>query len=228
MKKNLKKNILVIAPHADDEVLGCGGSINKLSTKYNIYVLVMTNANSGIPEKYSKKFSNTIKKQALEAHKILGVKKSMFLDFPVLGLQNVKNYLIADKIKHVVNEIKPEIIFLPSKHDLNSDHRFIFEASIIAFRNPKLYHINKILSYETPSESDWGNELIKSDRLNYFISLNRKNLSKKILAMKKFKSEYKLNPHPRSQENLEALARLRGSYFFSEFAEAFSVVKIID
>jgi LmbE family N-acetylglucosaminyl deacetylase len=228
MKKNLKKNILVIAPHADDEVLGCGGSINKLSAKYNIYILVMTDANSGIPEKYSKNFSNTIKKQAIEAHKMLGVKKSIFFDFPILGLQNVKNYLIADKIKNLIDEVKPEIVFLPSKHDLCSDHRFIFEASIIVLRNPKLYNIKKILSYETPSESDWGNELIKSDRLNYFISLNRKNLSKKILAMKKFKSEYKLNPHPRSQENLEALARLRGSYFFSEFAEAFTVVKIID
>jgi len=228
MKKNRKKNILVIAPHADDEVLGCGGSLNKLSTKYNIYILVMTDANSGIPEKYSKKFSNTIKKQALEAHKILGVKKSIFFNFPVLGLQNVKNYLIADKIKHLVDEVKPEIVFLPSKHDLNSDHRYIFEASIIAIRNPKLYNINKILSYETPSESDWGNELIQSERLNYYISINKKNLSKKISAMKKFKSEYKLSPHPRSEENLEALARLRGSYFFSEFAEAYTVVKIIE
>ena len=222
----MKKNVLVIAPHADDEVLGCGGSINKLSASYNIIVLVMTNANSGIPEKYSKKFSNTIKKQALGAHKILGFKKSIFFDFPVLGLQNVKNYLIADKITEVLSKIKPFVVFLPSKHDLNSDHRFIFEASLVAMRNPKLFKINKIFSYETPSESDWGNELIKAEKLNYFIQLSNKNLNKKISAMKIFKSENKLNPHPRSKENLEALARVRGSYVFSEFAEAFSVIKI--
>lgn len=224
----MKKNILIIAPHADDEVLGCGGTINKFSKKYNVHILIMTDANVGVPKKYSINFSNNIKKQCMKAHKILGVKKTYFIDFPVLGLQKISNYLIADKIKLFLKKIKPIEVYICSKHDLHSDHRFIYEAAIVAMREPKSFKIKKVLSYETPSESEWGNELIRSDRLNFFIELNKRNLDKKISAMKVFKSEYKLNPHPRSKQNLEALARLRGSYILSEFAEAFSVVKIID
>jgi N-acetylglucosamine malate deacetylase 1 len=224
----MKKKILIIAPHADDEILGCGATIHKYSKNFNIYVLILCDAHVGIPEKYSKKFSENIKSAAIKAHKIIGVKKTFFLNYPVLGLQNINNYRLADDIRKFLNKINPEQIFINSRHDLHLDHHYTYLACIVALRNPKIFNIKKILSYETPSESDWGSEVQEPLRLNYFVKIDKLSLQKKIAALKKFKTEYKAKPHPRSEENLIALARVRGSYIFEEFAEAFTVIKILE
>ena len=76
------KNILVIAPHADDEILGCGGIINKFSRKkVNIYVAIMTNASKGDSKLFSKSKIKIIRNECLRANKKLGVKKFFFLIF---------------------------------------------------------------------------------------------------------------------------------------------------
>lgn len=224
----MKKKILVLAPHADDEVLGCGGTINKLSRSYDVNILILTNPHLGIPKKYSKIFAQNIKKHALKAHKILGVKKTFFFDYPVLGLAKLNGFEISDRILNFLKKIKPEILFLCSKNDLHSDHRIIYESSLVALRNLKILSLKKIFCYETPSESEWGTELIAAERLNYYVELKKTHLEKKILAMESFKSEKKKDPHPRSKDNLRALAKIRGSYVNTCYAEAFSVLKILD
>ena len=77
------KNVLVIAPHADDEVLGCGATISKLSKAgCNVYVLISTNASVGAPELFGPDIIRQVRSEALEAHKLLGVKETTFLELP--------------------------------------------------------------------------------------------------------------------------------------------------
>ena len=72
------KRILIISPHADDEVLGCGGMISKYSDSNNIYVAIMTNASIGNPKLFSEKHIKIIRSETLKAHKMMKIKKTFF------------------------------------------------------------------------------------------------------------------------------------------------------
>ena len=75
----MKKTILVIAPHADDEILGCGGTIAKFTKLgHKIFVLILTNASLGAPELFSKKEIEIIRNESKIANKIIGTKKLIF------------------------------------------------------------------------------------------------------------------------------------------------------
>ena len=81
------KKILVIAPHADDEILGVGGTISKyIENSYKVIVLVMTNANKGNPKDYSETLINNIRKESKRANKLIGVNELIFYDYPALSL----------------------------------------------------------------------------------------------------------------------------------------------
>ena len=96
------KRILVIAPHADDEVLGLGGTMSKyIDNSYQVIVLVMTNANKGNPKDYSENLINKIRKESRSANKILGVKKLIFYDYPALSLDSLKISEMAKTIKKI-------------------------------------------------------------------------------------------------------------------------------
>ena len=80
-----KQNILIISPHGDDETLGCGGTIDKLSSNgHEVYVLVITNPHKGNPKLYSETFLKKIRNETIIANKLLGVKEVFFFDFPVI------------------------------------------------------------------------------------------------------------------------------------------------
>ena len=75
--------ILVIAPHCDDEILGCGATINKyFNLGHQITALILTNSHIGAPELYTKNKINLIRDQTLKAHKKIGINKTIFFDLP--------------------------------------------------------------------------------------------------------------------------------------------------
>ena len=83
------KKILILSPHADDEILGCGGFISKYSKlNYKINVLILTNANKGAPEIYSSKIIEKIRNEAKQANKLIGTDKLFFENLPALNLNN--------------------------------------------------------------------------------------------------------------------------------------------
>ena len=94
-------------------------------------------------------------------------------------------------------------------------------------RTNKKRNIKKILSYEVLSETEW-NENEKSFNPNYFLSLNKSDINKKVKAFLKYKSQVKKFPHPRSKEAIVNLSKVRGSQVFMKYAEAFKVEKILD
>ena len=222
------KKILILSPHADDEILGCGGFISKYSRKnYQISVLILTNANKGAPEIFSAKEIKQIRNEAKQANNLIGTKKLYFENLPALNLSNYPNYKITNIINKYINKVDPEIILIPSSNDIHDDHKIIFNAAKVAMRSNKKRKLKKILSYEVLSETEW-NENEKAFSPNYFVSLKKSDINNKIKAFLKYKSQVKKFPHPRSKEGIINLSKVRGSNVFENFAEAYRVEKILD
>ena len=151
------KKILILSPHADDEILGCGGMISKYSKiGYQIYVVILTNANIGAPELFSKKLIENIRKEATIANRLIGTKKLFFENLPALNLYQIPLYKISNLIEKYILKINPETIFIPSKKDIHQDHKIIFNSAKIALRPNKKLDVKKILSYEVLSETEWN------------------------------------------------------------------------
>lgn len=223
------KNILIIAPHCDDEVLGCGASINKFSNAgYYITALVMTNSHYGAPDLYSKKKINIIRNETLKSHRILGINKTLFENLPGTELDQYPQRKISDLIKYHLKNIKPEIFFIPFYNDAHIDHQLISSASLIASRPNNNNKASKILYYETLSETEWAiGTSANKFHPNYFEVVTKKNINKKIKAFQTIKSQNKKHPHPRSLQNIENLAQFRGSHISEKYCEAFMVERII-
>lgn len=222
-----KQNILIISPHGDDEILGCGGTIHKLcSTGNEVYVLVITNAHHGNPKLYSKIFLKKIRNETISANKFLGVKEVFFFDFPVNNLNKIDYSLIIDSIKKIIIKIKPNQIFIPHGNDIHNDHKIVNHCSLVASRPINNKYLVNILEYETLSETEWSENYNFTP--NYFNVLSKKNLDAKINSMKKYQSQIKKNPHPRSTDVIKSLAHLRGSSIGNTYAESFILKRYIN
>jgi len=214
------KRILVFVPHPDDEVLGCGGTIAKHTKSGDeVYLCIVTKAYT--PD-WSEEFMKNRPKEVEKANKILGIEKTYFLDYPTVKLDTIPQKELNESISKVVNEVDPDIVYIPHKGDLNKDHRLVFEASLVATR-PANYKVKRILSYETLSETEWG-QPIEPFIPNVYVDISETFVTK-IEAMKAYESELKQYPHPRSLEIVEALAKKRGSEVGVKFAEAFILVR---
>ena len=218
----MKKNILVIAVHPDDETLGCGGTL--LRNKSNgdkIHWLICTSINED--NSYFKKRVNEIKKVS----KLFKFDSVHNLPFETTKLDQYNMNEIIEKISTIVKKIKPNIIYLPFKEDVHTDHKKIFEASYSStksFRNP---FIKKIYMMETLSETEFAPSIKKESFVpNTFVDIS-KFIKKKILIMKVYKSEIDIHPFPRSEKSIKALASLRGSTSGCKYAESFVLLKEI-
>ncbi len=214
--------ILIIAPHPDDEVLGCGGTIAKhVRQGDEVHLCIVT---KGYTPDWSKEFIENMSKQIKKSNTMLGIKKTYFFDYPTVKLDTIPQKKLNEAISKVVNDFRPDILYIPHKGDLNKDHRLIFEASLIATR-PINHKVKKILSYEVLSETEWG-QPIEPFIPNVYVDISG-TFDKKIEAVNAYKSELKQYPHPRSLEIIEALAKKRGSEVGVKFAEAFMLIKEI-
>ncbi|MDD4271692.1 MAG: PIG-L family deacetylase [Patescibacteria group bacterium] len=214
------KKILVIAPHPDDEVLGCGGTIKKyVKAGDEVFLGIVTKAYApDWSEKYMEDKLVDIKK----SNAVLGFKKTYFLDLPTVKLDTIPRKELNDKIRGLVKEVDPDILFIPHVGDLNHDHRLVFEACLVAAR-PTGNKIKKILAYETLSEASRG---AKQFTPNAYMDIT-KTLKDKLKAIACYKSELQKYPHPRSLEGITALAKKRGTESGLLAAEAFMVIREI-
>lgn len=219
------KKILVIAPHPDDEVLGCGGTIVKHNkNRDEVYLCIVTKAYT--PD-WSEEFLKNRPKEIKKANKILNIKKAYFLDFPTAKLDTITQKDLNDSISRIVKEIGAEIIYIPYEGDLSKEHRLVFEAALVASRPYTNKSVKKVLCYETLSETDWGKDFTKKIfSPNVYVDISDV-LKYKIKAMQAYKSELKKSPHPRSLEIIKVLARKRGSEAGLKFAEAFMLIREI-
>ncbi len=215
--------VLIISPHPDDEVLGCGGTIAKYVERGDtIYLCIITTVYT--PD-WSEEYIQNKKIEIQTSTEILGIAKTFSLGLPAVKLDILPQKQINDLLQKIVNETQPEIVFIPWKGDLNRDHRIVFESSLVATR-PINTTLKKILAYETLSETEWG-QSIEAFHPNVYEDISQ-HFSKKLDAMRSYKSELREHPHPRSLENIEILAKKRGSEVTIKYAEAFMLIREIN
>ncbi len=217
---------LVLAPHADDETLGVGGTlIKKASNKKNkLYWLLLTEPKS--PD-YSQKFINERLIQIKKIEKIYKFKKTYNLRFKSGSLDKVSKKELVLKISKIINKVKPDEIFTPHPGDVHSDHKVISSIISTCTKNFRFKFIKKILAYETLSETNFN--LIKKNAFfpNYYEDISQ-FMKQKIKSLKIYKSEIKKFPFPRSIDAIKALAKLRGSEIGVRYAESFEILKMIN
>ncbi len=223
-------NVLVIAPHADDEILGCGGTIAKhIEQGDKVYIAIMTNASIGAPELFTKEQINKTREEAKQSHIYLGVKETFYFDFPAPQLDQYPQYKIANKINGLIIQTEAEILYIPHKGDLHLDHGAIYNASLVAARPVPGQFVKTILAYETLSETEWGHPTVEAVFIpTYFQTLTASHFAKKIGAMNFFASQLKPFPNTRSLEAIEHLGKLRGATVSTKYAEAFMLIRDIN
>ncbi len=212
-------NVVVIAPHPDDEVLGCGGTLARHVLQGDaVHVLVVTR---GIPELFPAEEVERTRAEALEAHMQLGVSATIFLDFPAPRLDMVPRHAVADKIRESVRPLVPDVVYLPHHGDLHHEHGIVHQAALVALR-PTLGNAPTLLAYETLSETDWA----PPTAAHQFVPTTYVDISetveRKLGAMRCFASQLKSSTHPRSIEALTALSTMRGATVGVRAAEAFA------
>lgn len=213
--------ILVFAPHNDDEVLGVGGTIAKYAKQgHEVYICEVTAWLQNMES------ANRLQQQAREAHDILGVKESIFLNLPVVHLKETDTHIKNKKFCEVVERVKPEIAFIPHTGDMHIDHAETAMAAMVALRPISNPQLKAIYAYETLSETEWNIPNVSNVFIPNTWSDIRETIAQKKKAMLCFKEQVHDFPHPRSIKAIEALAQLRGSTVGVTYAEAFSVIRL--
>ena len=224
MKNN--NNILIIAAHPDDEVLGCGGTVAKMSKNGdNVDVLIISDGVSSrnLKDKVLKKNLILRRKACKLSCDLLGINKPDFENFPDNQLDKIPLLKITRVIEKKIKKIKPNIIFTHHWGDLNIDHQKISKAVITACRPQKSNNVKTLLFFEIPSSTEW--QISSKKNLfspNWFFDISS-TINLKIKALKFYKSELKKSPHPRSLAVIKTLAEWRGAVVGSKAAEAFEL-----
>tara|TARA_B110000259_G_scaffold182285_1_gene225661 strand:- start:3892 stop:4572 length:681 start_codon:yes stop_codon:yes gene_type:complete len=224
----INTNVLIVAAHPDDEVLGCGGTISSLSKKgYKVNVMFLADGESS---RIKPKLNNLIsdrKKSAIKCSKILKTKIYKFCDLPDNQLDTVSFLKIIKLVELAIRETKPEIIFTHFPQDLNIDHKIAGEATITAARS-YVNKIKKILFFEILSSTEQKNSIKESIFCpNYYYDIDS-TLSLKISGMKQYKKELNTFPNPRSIEGIKILSKYRGMSSGCKNAEAFQIFRFVE
>ena len=124
--------VLVVSPHPDDEVLGTGGTIARLASEGNeVTVTIVTR---GWEPLFPNSQVEQVRAEAKEANEILGVKSLRFMDLPVTKLNAIPKHEINKEFELLMDEERPELVFLPFFGDRHEDHRQVFDACMVALR----------------------------------------------------------------------------------------------
>jgi len=221
----IEKKILVVAPHPDDELLGCGGTLLRRGAESGTVAwLLMT----GITEEAGWT-AERIQQRADEIDRVRkGLKIASHhhyaLGFPAAELDRIPMSILVGKVSEVFAEFQPNEVLLPYPGDVHSDHRITFEAASACTKWFRYPSVKRVLAYETPSETNFGIDPRDSGfKPNVFVDIGEQ-LEQKLELMRIYESEIGEFPFPRSEEVLRALAEFRGSEAGYEAAEAFMLL----
>jgi len=225
-------NILVIAAHPDDEVLGCGGTIARLASEGNtVSILILGEGVTSRYENPADADSAEIEKlhaQAVAIGTSLGATEVSLAKLPDNRFDTIAMLDIVKIIEEHVDRIKPEIVYTQHGGDLNIDHNCTFRAVLTATRPMEGSPVKKVLSYYVGSSSEWAFEQFDPVfRPTVFTDITA-TLDKKIAAMESYEGEARAFPHPRSAQALRAQAEYLGSIAGLHAAETFHLIREVE
>ncbi|WP_028862340.1 PIG-L deacetylase family protein [Psychromonas aquimarina] len=220
------KKVLIVAPHADDETLGCGGTILRyIESGYDVHWLLVTgmSVEAGFTNEQVKERI----KEIVKVKSLYGFSSVHELYFPPAALETLTKGRLIAAVSKVIQTIQPNEVFTVYRNDAHSDHEIVYDAVMSATKSFRYPFIKRVLAYETISETDFG--LKPEDggfKPNVFIDITS-HLEKKLEILEVFKSEIGEFPFPRSRKALESLACIRGVQSNCHAAEAFMLIKEI-
>ena len=223
-----KDRILVMAAHPDDDVLGCGGFLFKKSKTSEIKVVFVAEGTSARYKEKTQEVEEKINKRnlnAVEALKVLGIKQYEFYNLPCCRLDQVPIIDIGKIVEKEIELFRPNIVLTHNSCDVNVDHKLVFQAVLQATRPSAKNFVSKVFCFEILSSTEWKFE--KAFEPNLFVQLTKEEIQKKIESLKKYKSEMKCYPFPRSEEGVMTLAKYRGMQAGVKYAEAFKILREI-
>tara|TARA_A100001515_G_scaffold19529_2_gene14411 strand:- start:7445 stop:8074 length:630 start_codon:yes stop_codon:yes gene_type:complete len=204
---SISKKILIVAPHADDEVLGVGGTTSKmLSDGHDVHLIVCS------------KRSNDLKEYE-EA--MVHYTNFTWLEFNDERLNLVKNHLLKE-IEKIYNKVQPDIVFIPNKDDFNLDHKAVYEVCEIVCRRYQEYPPEMVLMYEVPSSTTQSFD--NNFKCNYYVSLTEEEVQNKANIFLKYTNEIREFPNPRNSEGIHLYSRFRGMECSAQYAEGFNLI----
>ena len=196
---------LFIAPHADDEILGCGATISKLKrNEEDIHLIICSQ-----------------RKQDLVIYQEV---YDQFTSYNLLPFEDEKlnSYYLLKSIEKIYNKLKPKTIYIPNKDDFNLDHKEVYKACEVVLRRFQKHQPMKILMYETPSSTTQS--FNNNFKCNYYEEIDEIDLKYKVNTFKKYKNELRQYPNPRSTEGILTYAKFRGMECNSLYAEGFNLI----
>lgn len=221
-----ESRILVVVAHPDDEVLGCGGTLARLTPTSEIRVLILgegITSRVGLSEVEKQEGLNQLAHNNNAAAIALQITTPVILAFPDQRFDTVPLLEIIHVIEAAMVLLRPTMVLTHHAGDVNLDHRLTREAVEAAVRPASVPYMTAVLGFEIPSSSDW-NFTRPRFAPNVFYALTDRHMTAKVQAMACYESETRLPPHPRSEQNLRALARMRGGQCGQAWAEGFELV----
>ena len=227
----MNKVVAIIAAHADDEVLGCGGTIARfIKEGCQVHVLLLADGETSRddldPENYdhAKSIRN---KAALRANEILGTTSIKMLDFPDNMMDGVILLDVVKEVEAFILNYRPNIVITHFANDVNIDHQITHQAVVVACRPQPDHCVEELLFMEIASSTEWIPATGKAPFYpNYWIDITE-FIDTKMEALNAYEDELRQFPHPRSSEGVKALSTWRGCSVGVASAESFIAGRII-
>ena len=223
----MKNKVLVVVAHADDEAIGCGGTLIKhRNAGDEIRIIFMTNgvgARNEIDGHQSKQRLTAQEKCCQQLH----VTNYHNFDFPDNKMDSIALIDVVKRIEYVMETYPANIIYTHHGGDLNIDHQVVNRAVITATRPLPCCTVKKILTFEVNSSTEWSNEAIGTDfSPNYFVDISQELKEKEIL-LEHYQEEMRPYPHSRSITAILNRNHVRGSSVGLHAAEAFTLIRAL-
>jgi N-acetylglucosamine malate deacetylase 1 len=221
--KRAPRRVAAIVAHADDEVLGCGGTLRRHALAGDdVSVIILADGESsrdaGSPADAAVAQREAAARRAADA---LGVRHVTIHRLPDNRLDTLALLDIVKVVETHIDEIAPEIIYTHHGGDLNIDHRRVHQAVVTACRPQPGFGVDTLLFFEVASSTEWQTPGSAPAFLpNWFVDVSS-TLDAKLKALEAYDDEMREWPHPRSYQAVKHLAHWRGATVGCDAAEAF-------
>jgi N-acetylglucosamine malate deacetylase 1 len=225
------RRILVVAPHADDETLGVGGTIARRAAEgHEVHVAVVTGHGGDPHPLWPRSVWDRVRAEARRAIEVLGAHALHFEEIPAAMVADQPIWQLNRTVGSIVERIQPDVLYAPFPFDLHKDHREVFHALSVAWRSSSATgrKLRAIYCYEVPSETHWNAPYLEAGFLpNTWVDVSA-HLDTKLRALACYESQIRPAPDARSCEAVRALAVWRGSQQAMAAAEAFVTIRLLD
>lgn len=207
------KKVLVIAAHPDDEVLGVGGTIAKLSSQgVECHLLIVTDGSSAQyrDSDHLQEIIEAKKKETQGCADVLGFKSIHYGEQPDMRLDKTPHIVINQVIEKVIDEVQPDTVFTHFWGDVNRDHQEVYKSTLVAVRPVMGQVVKELYCYRVPSSTEWTPN--KADTMfmpNYFVDIKDYS-EQKYKAFACYSTELREYPHPRSVQYLRETDKAAG------------------